>query len=178
MTFVPDFNTTETSIYPSPMSSQRDTESPQPASDPKAAATTAKPPAKRKRENRYKNAPPSVLSVSFFTLSPARIPRARRRASERAGEQQTSGAARLTRAPPSPRSAAEHRTEHHNGHIESARTSASRTSRSCFPSRSRRTTPSARPTRHYTPSTSSSGAFRRGHTRCRDITRRPPHRHQ
>ncbi|KAI8255059.1 AP-1-like transcription factor napA [Colletotrichum sp. SAR11_239] len=33
-----------------------------PASDPKAAATTAKPPAKRKRENRYKNAPPSVLS--------------------------------------------------------------------------------------------------------------------
>ncbi|KAL3305418.1 bZIP transcription factor [Colletotrichum asianum] len=74
MTFVPDFNTTETSIYPSPMSSQRDTESPQPASDPKAAATTAKPPAKRKRENRYKNAPPSVLSRR----------RAQNRASQRA----------------------------------------------------------------------------------------------
>ncbi|KAJ0286314.1 hypothetical protein KNSL1_000500 [Colletotrichum chrysophilum] len=45
-----------------------------PASDPKAAATTAKPPAKRKRENRYKNAPPSVLSRR----------RAQNRASQRA----------------------------------------------------------------------------------------------
>jgi len=41
------------SVYPSPESEE---ESSQPA-------TQQKPAAKRKRENRYKNAPPSVLSV-------------------------------------------------------------------------------------------------------------------
>ncbi|KAL0942510.1 bZIP transcription factor [Colletotrichum truncatum] len=74
MTFVSDFNGTENSMYPSPMSSTRDTASPQPSSDPKAVASAAKPPAKRKRENRYKNAPPSVLSRR----------RAQNRASQRA----------------------------------------------------------------------------------------------
>ncbi|KAF6833893.1 bZIP transcription factor [Colletotrichum musicola] len=77
ITFVSDFNGTENSIYPSPMSSSRDTASPQPSSDPSqadAGATAAKPPAKRKRENRYKNAPPSVLSRR----------RAQNRASQRA----------------------------------------------------------------------------------------------
>lgn len=63
MTFVNDFNGTDQGIYPSPMSSSRDTASPQPTMDDKAG--TIKVPAKRKRENRYKNAPPSVLSVSF-----------------------------------------------------------------------------------------------------------------
>ncbi|KAK6217465.1 bZIP transcription factor [Colletotrichum higginsianum IMI 349063] len=71
-TFVNDFNGVDQSMYPSPMSSNRDTASPQPTSDDKA--TTAKAPAKRKRENRYKNAPPSVLSRR----------RAQNRASQRA----------------------------------------------------------------------------------------------
>ncbi|TDZ27384.1 AP-1-like transcription factor napA [Colletotrichum spinosum] len=74
MTFVSDFNGVDSSIYPSPMSSARDTASPQPTSDPNASATAAKQPAKRKRENRYKNAPPSVLSRR----------RAQNRASQRA----------------------------------------------------------------------------------------------
>ncbi|KAF9882055.1 bZIP transcription factor [Colletotrichum karsti] len=74
MGFVGDFNGTEHNIYPSPMSSTRDTASPQPSSDQKPAVTAAKPPAKRKRENRYKNAPPSVLSRR----------RAQNRASQRA----------------------------------------------------------------------------------------------
>ncbi|WYZ41594.1 hypothetical protein EsH8_V_000489 [Colletotrichum jinshuiense] len=72
MTFVSDFNGAEQSIYPSPMSSTRDTASPQPPTDEKTA--TGKAPAKRKRENRYKNAPPSVLSRR----------RAQNRASQRA----------------------------------------------------------------------------------------------
>ncbi|UQC85212.1 bZIP transcription factor [Colletotrichum lupini] len=72
MTFVNDFNGTDQGIYPSPMSSSRDTASPQPTMDEKAGTT--KGPAKRKRENRYKNAPPSVLSRR----------RAQNRASQRA----------------------------------------------------------------------------------------------
>ncbi|OLN85862.1 hypothetical protein CCHL11_05395 [Colletotrichum chlorophyti] len=74
MTFVSDFNGTEQSIYPSPLSSARDTASPQPPADDKIAAAGAKAPPKRKRENRYKNAPPSVLSRR----------RAQNRASQRA----------------------------------------------------------------------------------------------
>jgi len=56
-------------IYPSPTSSNRETASPQPTikveerSEPADETKAAKAPAKRKRENRYKNAPPSVLSV-------------------------------------------------------------------------------------------------------------------
>ncbi|KAL0778020.1 hypothetical protein CaCOL14_005673 [Colletotrichum acutatum] len=72
MTFVNDFNGTDQGIYPSPMSSSRDTASPQPTMGEKAGTT--KGPAKRKRENRYKNAPPSVLSRR----------RAQNRASQRA----------------------------------------------------------------------------------------------
>ncbi|OHE94025.1 bZIP transcription factor [Colletotrichum orchidophilum] len=72
MTFVNDFNGTDHNIYPSPMSSSRDTASPQPIMDDKPGTT--KGPAKRKRENRYKNAPPSVLSRR----------RAQNRASQRA----------------------------------------------------------------------------------------------
>ncbi|EXF78576.1 bZIP transcription factor [Colletotrichum fioriniae PJ7] len=72
MTFVNDFNGTDQGIYPSPMSSSRDTASPQSTMDDKAG--TIKVPAKRKRENRYKNAPPSVLSRR----------RAQNRASQRA----------------------------------------------------------------------------------------------
>ncbi|GKT50361.1 AP-1-like transcription factor napA [Colletotrichum spaethianum] len=72
MTLVNDFNGMDQGIYPSPMSSSRDTASPQPTLDDKAAP--AKAPAKRKRENRYKNAPPSVLSRR----------RAQNRASQRA----------------------------------------------------------------------------------------------
>lgn len=71
-------------VYPSP-EGDCDAESPQPlegSSTSPSATPDAKAPAKRKRENRYKNAPPSVLSVrtdalftglfffffSFFTL--------------------------------------------------------------------------------------------------------------
>ncbi|KAK1971691.1 bZIP transcription factor [Colletotrichum sublineola] len=72
MTLVNDFNGLDQGIYPSPMSSSRDTASPQPISDDKTAPVKA--PAKRKRENRYKNAPPSVLSRR----------RAQNRASQRA----------------------------------------------------------------------------------------------
>ncbi|KAG7116828.1 hypothetical protein HYQ44_006455 [Verticillium longisporum] len=77
-------------LYPSPLSSRRVTASPQPMStDPPERSTdeayaspssvaasiaTAKPTAKRKRENRYKNAAPSVLSRR----------RAQNRASQRA----------------------------------------------------------------------------------------------
>lgn len=62
MAVLPDLN----GIYPSPGSSERESTSPQPtsAAEDKPAASAAKPAAKRKRENRYKNAPPSVLSVS------------------------------------------------------------------------------------------------------------------
>lgn len=55
MTFAPDMIP---SIYPSPQSSNGEGASSQ-------AAGATKAPAKRKRENRYKNAPPSVLSVSY-----------------------------------------------------------------------------------------------------------------
>ncbi|PKS07575.1 hypothetical protein jhhlp_006179 [Lomentospora prolificans] len=82
----PDFHPMPTGIYPSPISS-RETASPQPAikmeeahvdsllgptSDP--SSKVSKPTPKRKRENRYKNAPPSVLSRR----------RAQNRASQRA----------------------------------------------------------------------------------------------
>ncbi len=52
---MPEFGTGD--VYSSP---ERDSESP----EAQAATPAAKAPAKRKRENRYKNAPPSVLSVS------------------------------------------------------------------------------------------------------------------
>src|SRR6187402_2505977 len=62
MSVLPDLH----AIYPSPTGSERESTSPQPLSgEDKASATAPKPPAKRKRENRYKNAPPSVLSVSW-----------------------------------------------------------------------------------------------------------------
>jgi AP-1-like transcription factor len=64
--------TMTSNIYPSPTNSTRETASPQPTikveerSDLADEASRAtKPPTKRKRENRYKNAPPSVLSVRF-----------------------------------------------------------------------------------------------------------------
>ncbi|CAI4215135.1 unnamed protein product [Parascedosporium putredinis] len=75
ISIVPDFHPLSSGIYPSPVSS-RETASPQPvikmeeghrnrlpssAADPDPKDT--KPTPKRKRENRYKNAPPSVLSV-------------------------------------------------------------------------------------------------------------------
>lgn len=72
-----DFNTVSSGIYPSPISSPA-TASPQLAvkEDNEQAATQSatkstlahKPAPKRKRENRYKNAPPSVLSVRVVHL--------------------------------------------------------------------------------------------------------------
>lgn len=75
LSIISEFNPVSSHIYPSPVSS-RETASPRPAikvediqndsltptkSDPSSKVSKSAP--KRKRENRYKNAPPSVLSV-------------------------------------------------------------------------------------------------------------------
>jgi hypothetical protein len=54
MSYIPDFSNLS-SVYPSPEREEEEEEE---------ASKTSKPAAKRKRENRYKNAPPAVLSVS------------------------------------------------------------------------------------------------------------------
>jgi hypothetical protein len=75
MAGIPDLSAIS-NMYPSPDGSERESDSPQPsqADDGKAGtAAASKPAAKRKRENRYKNAPPSVLSVSFPTSPPQAI---------------------------------------------------------------------------------------------------------
>jgi hypothetical protein len=56
MSYMPDLSNMS-SVYPSP---ERDDEE-----EGSQAGKTSKPAAKRKRENRYKNAPPAVLSVSY-----------------------------------------------------------------------------------------------------------------
>ncbi len=68
MPYIPDFNGAD--VYPSP---EREPETP----DTQSSTPATKAPAKRKRENRYKNAPPSVLSVRLFSLTP--LPVARRK---------------------------------------------------------------------------------------------------
>jgi AP-1-like factor len=83
MSYMPDLSNIS-SVYPSP---ERDDEE-------EENSKTSKPAAKRKRENRYKNAPPAVLSVSSFpppyTLiqeqpaNPFQRRRAQNRASQRA----------------------------------------------------------------------------------------------
>ena len=61
MSYMPDLSNIS-SVYPSP---ERDEEE-----DESLAGKTSKPAAKRKRENRYKNAPPAVLSVSTYSRMP------------------------------------------------------------------------------------------------------------
>lgn len=55
MSYMPDLSNIS-SVYPSPERDDEEEES--------QAGKSSKPAAKRKRENRYKNAPPAVLSVS------------------------------------------------------------------------------------------------------------------
>ena len=66
--YVADFSAVDG--YPSP---EHEAESPETQSNTAASKT----PAKRKRENRYKNAPPSVLSVCSAPHHPVLFPEAR-----------------------------------------------------------------------------------------------------
>ncbi|MBE3046110.1 hypothetical protein IMZ48_26945 [Candidatus Bathyarchaeota archaeon] len=73
MSLISEFDAFPSEMYPSPISSPA-TVSPQPTmkhgiegdiiTSAAKSAASHKPVPKRKRENRYKNAPPSVLSVS------------------------------------------------------------------------------------------------------------------
>lgn len=63
---------TGTSSYPSPGSRDADDGSESPRETSAATESQPKPAAKRRRENRYKNAPPSVLSVSQQPFRTAR----------------------------------------------------------------------------------------------------------
>jgi hypothetical protein len=122
---VPDMGVLTSNIYPSPTNSTRESASPQPTikveeerlEHGEDAKPAAKSPAKRKRENRYKNAPPSVLSVGHPNCIAVKL------------------STNLWH------SGGEHKIAPRKGHTGNERTSASRISRPCSRSPSKRAMP-------------------------------------
>lgn len=161
MTFSRDFTGSDT--MPSP-----DVEGEEGSLSPHDQTSATKPAAKRKRENRYKNAPPSVLSVSPGHQSTKRHYHISTTA-DPTGPQSKG----LTLTQALPNSAAEHKTAPPREPTESARTSGSRTWSRCSTTPRRATTCSARRTPTCRPNTSSSRPRQSTSSNSNTTTRSP-----